>query len=145
QNLDVNNLDPNQKIALDTIKSLTQKLDYARKNPIWDSIRIAGTVAESGTNWILQTTNESVKIVGVALDKLSGYVGRSVLADGFLKVAGEFEVTRMLEKKENTLEIFVMSHCPFGQRAESKLLTFLNQTNADCKPKLEIHYVFYKQ
>jgi hypothetical protein len=35
--------------------------------------------------------------------------------------------------------------CPFGQSAETKLYSFLEGTNVVQKPKLEIHYLFYKQ
>ena len=68
-----------------------------------------------------------------------------VVADGFVKVPGEFEVTRFLAKRENTLELFVMSFCPFGQKAEAKLLAFLASTNAIAKLRLDVHYIFYKQ
>ena len=38
-----------------------------------------------------------------------------------------------------------MSFCPFGQKAEAKLLAFIDSTNAMAKPKIEVHYIFYKQ
>jgi hypothetical protein len=37
-----------------------------------------------------------------------------------------------------------MSHCPFAQQAESKLIAFLSQTNLASKPLLEVRYLFYK-
>ncbi len=70
QTIDPNNLDPNQKIALDAIKSLTQKLEYARTHPLWDSIKLSGAVVQQGTNWLLQTKDDSFKITG---DRLADY------------------------------------------------------------------------
>ena len=212
QSIDPNNLDPNQKIALDAIKSLSQKLEFAQKHPVWDSLKLSGAVVHQGTNWLLQTKDDSFKLTGdklaslfenpatgstghwpvpsgdppdgtgeanitnghtgsrhtIALvpvggsttgaggspappifqtpaERFKNWNGRVVVADGFVKVPGEFEVTRFLAKRENTLELFVMSFCPFGQKAEAKLLAFLASTNATAKPRLDVHYIFYKQ
>ena len=43
---DFNQIDPNQKLALDTVKTLSQKLEFAQKNPIWDSVKLTGTVGQ---------------------------------------------------------------------------------------------------
>ena len=200
QTLDPNNLDPNQKIALEAIKSLSRKLEEAQKNPVWDSVKLSGTVSPDGTNWVLQGREDKFNLAGDKLQELKSRSGRPVVADGFVKTPGQFEVTRFIDQKPNTLELFVMSQCPFGQRAETMLYDFLNRTNAGStgappvpsgaspdgmgrtrenkngtltqlgrltlpvgeaptgareahalpeprfpKPKLEIHYIFYKQ
>lgn len=145
QTLDPNNLDPNQKIALDAIKSLTQKLEYAREHPVWDSIRMSGTVVQEGTNWMLQTEDNSFRISGIKLEEVKSRSGKSIVADGLVKVPGEFEVSGFLDRQDNTLELFVMGLCPFGQKAEASLLTFLASTNNIAKPRLDVHYIFYKQ
>ena len=145
QGLDPENIDSNQKITLSAIKSLTAKLDAAQKNPVWDSLKLSGVVAQKETNWLLQTKDESFKLTGDKLPELQEQNGKPVVADGFMKKPGEFEVTRFIGKRENTLELFVMSFCPFGQRAESSLLQHLAKANADSKPSLEVRYVFYKQ
>jgi hypothetical protein len=145
QSLDLNNLDPNQKIALDAIKSLTQKLEYAQNHPEWDTIKLTGAVVQQGTNWMLQTSDDSFTITGDKLPAIKSYTGKSIVANGLLKVPGEFEVSTFLDKQENTLELFVMGFCPFGQKAEAKLLTFLASTNNTANPRVEVHYIFYKQ
>ena len=155
QTLDPNNLDPNQKLALEAIKSLSRKLEEAQKNPVWDSVKLSGTVFPDGTNWLLQGKEDKFTLVGDKLPELKSRSGRPVVADGFVKTPGQFEVTRFIDQKPNTLELFVMSQCPFGQRAETMLYDFLARTNVaasrqsaanlDPKPKLEVHYIFYKQ
>lgn len=145
QSLDPNNLDPNQKIALEAIKSLSRKMEEAQKNPLWDSVRLSGTVQQDGTNWLLQTSDDKFKMVGDKTHTLSSRIGKPIVADGFVKVPGQFEVTRFIDQKPNTLELFVMSQCPFGQRAETMLYDFLARTNSPSKPKLDIRYIFYKQ
>ncbi len=145
QGLDLNNLDPNQKLALEVIKSLTQKLEYAQRNPVWDSVKLAGAVVQQGTNWVIQTASGPMLVVGTNTAIVSNWAERSVVADGFVKVLGQFEPTRVIEQRTNTLELFVMSQCPFGQRAETKLYSFLESTNVTQRPKLEVRYIFYKQ
>ena len=145
QGLDPENIDANQKSELTAIKSLTAKLDAAQKNPIWDSIKLSGVVLQKETNWLLQTKDESFKLTGDKLLELQEQNGKPIVVDGFMKLPGEFEVTRFIEKRESTLELFVMSFCPFGQRAESSLLQFLAKANADQRPSLEVRYIFYKQ
>ncbi len=145
QSLDPNNLDPNQKVALEAIKSLTQKMDYAQKNPVWDSIKLSGPVVQRGTNWVIQTASGPMLVAGTNTGAVSSWAGRSVVADGFVKLPGQFEPTRVIEQRTNTLELFVMSQCPFGQRAETKLYSFLESTNVTQKPKLEVRYIFYQQ
>ena len=145
QSLDPNNLDPNQKLALEAIKSLMQKMEFAQKNPVWDSVKASGPVVQQGTNWVIQTTGGAMVVVGTNSNTVSSWAGRRVVADGFVKMPGQFEITRLIEQRTNTLELFVMSQCPFGQRAETKLFNFLESTNVVQKPKMEIHYLFYKQ
>ena len=151
QSLDPNNLDPNQKLALETIKSLSRKLEEAQKNPVWDSVKLSGTVSPDGTNWVLQGKEDKFNLASDKLPELKSRSGRPVVADGFVKTPGQFEVTRFIDQKPNTLELFVMSYCPFGQRAETMLYDFLARTNvaasrqSAANPELEIHYIFYKQ
>ena len=145
QTLDPNNLDPNQKLALEAIKSLSRKLEEAQKNPVWDSVKLSGVVSPDGTNWVLQGKEDKFNLVGDKLPELKTRNGKPVVADGFVKMPGQFEVTRFIDEKPNTLELFVMSQCPFGQRAETMLYDFLDRTNLTAKPKFDVHYIFYKQ
>lgn len=145
QGLDPNSLDPSEKVALEAIKSLTQKMEHAQKNPIWDSLRLSGLVVRQGANWVIKSGGDVFTLVGGKLEELKSLNGKLVVANGFVKVPGQFEVASFVEKKANTLELFVMSFCPFGQKAEANLLAFIDSTNAMARPKIEIHYIFYKQ
>ena len=144
QGLNPNSIDPSEKVALEAIKSLTQKMEYAQRNPIWDSIKLTGLVVQQGTNWMFQTKDDTYQLAGGKLADVRTLNGKPIIADGFVKVPGEFELTGFIDKQTNTLELFVMSHCPYAQQAESKLLAFLSQTNLASKPQLELHYLFYK-
>lgn len=143
--INLQNFDVNGRIAMQAIASLSQKLEYAQKNPLWSQIKVAGTVAQQGTNWVIQTADGALSVVGTNRTAVSSWAGRRVVADGAIKVPGQFEPARLIEQRTNTLELFVMSLCPFGQRAETKLYNFFASTNVVQKPNLEIRYLFYKQ
>ncbi|MCI0540800.1 MAG: hypothetical protein L0Z50_36840 [Verrucomicrobiales bacterium] len=145
QTLDPDNLDANQKLALKAVKSLTQKIERAQKNPVWDGVMLSGYVMREKENWNIVSKDGLAKITGDRLGGLKNLEGKLVVASGFIKVKGQFEVTSFLEKRKDTLELFVMSYCPFGQRAETALYTFLDQSNSLPKPNVEVHYIFYKQ
>ena len=145
QTIDPNNVDPNQKVALESIKSLTRKMEEAQTHPIWKSVRLAGRLAHDGTNWVLKAKDNTFTLRSKRLDELNSLQSNEIVAEGFVKVPGEFEMTRFLEKRPNTLELFVMSLCPFARRAESRLIAFLAQTNANPEIRLEVHYIFYRQ
>ena len=51
QSLDPNSIEPNQKLALQAVKSLTQKLEQAQKNPVWDSVTLSGYVMQEKGAW----------------------------------------------------------------------------------------------
>ena len=145
QAIDASSIDANQKLALQAIKSLTQKLESAQKNPVWDSVKLSGTVRQQGEDWVIQSKQASFKITGTKLEDLKRRLGKPVVADGSIKVPGQFEVTGFLDKRENTLELFVMSFCPYAQRAEMAIYNYLAQTNGNAKPALDLHFVIYKQ
>lgn len=144
QNLDPNRIDPSEKVAFQAIKSLSQKLDFAQKNPLWDSVTLAGTVLPEGTNWVLQTRDGKLRLTGERVPELKLKAGRPIVAEGYVKVPGQFELLRHRDQRVNTLELFVMSMCPFGQKAETTLYQFLGQARTSPPPVLEIHYLFYK-
>lgn len=144
QSLDPLNLDTNSRIALLAIKSLTEKMDYARRNPEWDLVSLPGYVTQNQTNWVLNSEHGLFQLVGANLDALKWSNGTGIIASGYVKVPGQLEMVRFLEKKSHTLELFVMSHCPFGQRAGIALLDFLDKMTNTVKPTLQVRYIFYQ-
>ena len=145
QGLDANSINPSERIQLTSIKTLSQKLDYALKNPVWDRVTLSGSVLAEGTNWFMQTGDEKLRLVGAKLPELQRINGAPIVARGWEKAPGQFEPVSYLERRLNTLELFVMSQCPYGQSAQTKLLSYIASTNCVQKPKLEVHYIFYKQ
>lgn len=145
QELDVEHLNPTHKIALGSIKSLTQKLEYARLNPTWETISLTGIAEKKQEGWTLRTEDEMVRLTGSKLAIFDKQVGKELIVEGVMKVAGELEVASIREKRLNTLEVFVMSLCPFAQSTTTKLFEHLAESKHMPVPNLEFHYLFYKQ
>lgn len=145
QGLDPDNIGMDEKTAFAAIRTLSQKIEFAQKSPIYDEVQMTGIVIEQGANVAIQTREGVLTMTGGKSYDFRSLLGKSIIAKGFVKVPGQFEVTHYLEKKQNTLELFVMSLCPYAQKAEAKLLNFLSSTNVSVRPKMEIRYLFYKQ
>lgn len=145
QSLDADTIDTNQRLALQAIKSLTLKLEAAQKNPVWEVVTLSGYVMREKETWKIVSKDAVLSIIGDRLEELKKLEGKPVVASGFIKVQGQFEVTSFLEKRKNTLEVFVMSLCPFGQRAETSLFAHLETLPVAQPPAVEIRYLFYKR
>ena len=143
--LNVDSLDAQSKLALNTVKSLNQKIAYAKDNPVWDAVRLSGLVVQDSGSLFIESNQGRFQVTSKYLTELSKRIGKRVIAIGFIKTKGQIEMTAFLEKKENTLELFVMSYCPFARMAESSLLHFLDTYSGKPKPSLELHYIFYKK
>ena len=145
QGMDPGHIDPNDQSALMAVKSLSKKLEFARKNPVWDSVQLSGKVMQEGTEWLLETKQGRYKLAGDKLEDLKVRSGKTIATDGFIKAPGQLEVTHFVEKRENTLEVFVMGLCPFAQQAEAAIYHHLSQTNNGRPVTLELHYILYQQ
>lgn len=143
--LDFDNLDTASKAALETVKSVNAKIAQARANPIWDPVKLSGLVVENDRHWFIQSGDGKYLVTGSKLRDIKPMKDKHVIATGFVKVRDQFELISFIEKKQNTLELFVMSFCPFSKRAELSIIDFLKTFPGNPKPILEVHYIFYKK
>ena len=143
--LDFDNLNPTAKAALATVKTINAQMAQARANPIWDPVKISGPVVEKDGRWFIQNEQGEYLVTGNRRKLIETVKGKSIIATGFIKVANQIELTSFLEKKSNTLELFVMSQCPFAKNAEASIIDFLRESSGDPKPSLEVHYIFYQK
>jgi hypothetical protein len=137
------NLAPESANTMNVAKSLNNKIAQALANPIWEKVTVRGLVikkrgyyaveTDSGT---LRITGEHKKAAGILLDKY-------VIAEGYIKDAGKFELLNAHEKRSNTLEVFVMSHCPYSVMTESAILNHLDTLSDEETPVIEFRYLFY--
>jgi hypothetical protein len=143
--INADSLDSKSRIELKAAKSLIGKVNYGQNNPVWDLVQISGLVVEDTGVLFIEGEQGKYKITGDQLTELGKTKGKPIVVNGVVKVEDQIELVSFLEKKENTLELFVMSLCPFAKIAESSLLDFLESYPHDPKPSLEIHYIFYKK
>jgi hypothetical protein len=145
QSLDPESLEPNQKLALQAVKSLTQKLEQAQKNPVRENQTVSGYLMREKDTLRLVAKEGVARITGGKLEEMKKLEGKPVVATGVVKVKDEFEVASFLEKRKDTLELFVMSQCPFAQRAETAVFAHLDKLPASRRPAVEVRYLFYKR
>lgn len=142
--LNIDSLDADGKLSLNAIKSLNEKISNAKKNPVWDVVRLSGSVVADNGSLFIEGNQGRLQVTGNYLAELSQRIGKRVIAVGFIKAKDQIEMTAFMEKKESTLELFVMSLCPYAKIAESSVLDFLKTYAGRSKPSLEIHYIFYR-
>ncbi len=135
------------KLALDQIsliKSVSKKLDYALENPIRKPIRTIGKIVQNDSLvFVLTNEGETILLRGSKTKLLKDHQGKSIVLSGIVNEDKTIELLDFTDQKQNTLEVFIMSMCPFGQQAVSSSLSYLDKNSLTTKPKLEIHYIFY--
>ena len=140
---------PSEQAKKDVLaaKAAKVKLDQARANPVYDPVAWAGEVDAKDGVVSLKYNLLAFKLVGGKAAGVAALVGKRVVIAGYMKTKGEIEVTGFSLQRPNTLDLFVMSLCPYGKAAETALIKFLSSSSfpAESKPKLDIHYIIYKK
>ena len=143
--VDINNPSANDKVALGAVSSLSGKLDAALKDPAWENRKVSGLVGKSGDTLRLAANGALLTVTGNKTRELEPFVGKQVILNGYIKEPGKLEMVNVHERKPNTLELFVMSQCPFGANAIAFVLGKREQLPAAGKFNLEIRYIFYQK
>ena len=131
--------------ALDVVNALLEKVNEAKADPRTIVQNIAGQLTQQNNNWSITTEAGSYTIIGDKVDGLVGFAGKDIVARGLLPVADELQLLSFIEKKENLLELFVMSQCPIALQVEQSLFDYLDNYTEENKPQLDIRYIFYGQ
>ena len=137
-------IDVEVRTALRTVKSLAAKLDSAKNNPVWDTVRVSGKLVENEGNLFIESGQGKYLLTGGKVKNIKVLSDSQVIGAGFAKVKNELQLLSLIPKKTNTLELFVMSLCPFGRAAASQVIRLLRSDSITYKPELEIHYIFYR-
>ena len=148
--LDVDKLDPETKLAVRAMQSVNLKLTQAKANPIWDPVTLAGTIVENAAapgSFTLDTPDGSVSVKDAGESKVSAVLaGRPVVFTGYIKTAGQIEPIKVIERHVNTLELVVMSQCPYGAKAVDAVAEHLKAATAgQAPPRLDVRYLFYRK
>ena len=111
----------------------------------WDIVNVPGVIIQERDSVFVYGKLGKYQITGPLLQAMKRYVGKSVVIRGSNKVKGELEPSWFSEKRNNTLELFVMSMCPNSIDAESSILNFLDTVPETVRPTLDVRYIFSKK
>lgn len=143
---DIDQLDEPTKLAYRVSRSVNLKLKEAAGKPVLDSIRVSGVVRTGpGGEARLEVAGQpgTLKVTGAAARVLASLPGREAVVEGVIKTAGELEASAAFEKKDDTLEVFVISQCPFGKAAETAIINRLRSMGSSAAgPRVEFRYLF---
>ena len=141
--IDINNASSIEKKTIASLRSLSIKLDDALKNPIWSLQKFSVILTKESGHYYISSTDIKEELTGKLNKGLDSIINKKVTISGFRKESGKFELSSIHLKKENTLELFIMSQCPYGIQA---LKTILDNDNllSSKMIKLEVHYIFSK-
>lgn len=143
---DIDQLDEPTKLAYRVSRSVNLKLKEAAGKPVYDSLRLTGVVRVSASGEArLEVAGQpaTLKITGAPASTLAGFAGRTMVVEGVVKTLGEFEATTAFEKKDDTLEVFVISQCAYGKAAEAAIINRLRSLGSSAaSPRVEFRYLF---
>ena len=144
---DLDKLDEHTKQDLRAAKSAKDKLDSCRANPTYDPISKAGEIQAKDGGFALKVDQLAYELTGDKTAGLKDFAGKPTVITGYMKVKGKIEVIRSNPQTKNELNLFVMSLCPFGKRAENALVDFLAKSTApeSDRPKINLRFIFYKK
>lgn len=126
-----------------TALSTRDRVHEALLAPSYELTTIEGTLRHDHGQWAVRSVDCDVPLsAGTVLSLADALVGHEVVASGVVRKAGILDAIRLVEKRPNTLDLFVMSLCPFARRAEASILPRLSVT-AGGQPEVRVHYIFY--
>lgn len=128
-------------------------IDDALRFPTYDLVVSDGALARSanddGRFWLVAdgaafelTEPEHLRVSSTGL--LESLLGNEVVVRGYMEEPGRVALQYATEKQTNTLEVFIMSHCPFAQKLLLGLAPYLRLPPDERGFEFEVHYVFYE-
>lgn len=123
--------------------SLSEKIGIALQNPYWKQVRLTGSIIQKGSRWYLRGGEGMFALKNGYPPELKN-TGRPVIIYGYADSNDELEVVRYSLVPVNTIELAVMSQCPYGRNAEIALINFIDSYKGNDKPVLKLRYIFYK-
>lgn len=134
------------RMAVRLARSVQTKLRAARENPVWDAVIVSGALARVDSTWVVRTDSGAVRLDLSNMSPVAPELaGRVVVAKGAVRKPDVVDVLRLFERKSNTLEVFVMSLCPFGRKTEKEILTRVQGAAPGAAPVVEVRYIFYNE
>lgn len=141
--LEIDEITKEERAALQVVQSVNAKIKHARANPVWDVVRLSGTVENDGPGSFIVSPNGKYKVGGSQLSEIRKQEGATVRVTGSFKVPGEIDIERFIKCEKNTLEVFVMSLCPYTRQALPAIIRYLRTYSGEDPPDLAVRYIYY--
>ncbi len=143
--INIDNATPADKITISAMSSLSTKIDAAIKNPIYENRKISGLLKIKGGKYFVENLDTITEIIGLTDRKIDSLLEKRVSVLGYIKEVGKIEMQSIHSKKDNTLELFIMSQCPYGTQALKYIFSKTDSLIPKKQIKLEVHYIFSKK
>lgn len=128
--------------AMDAGESIARKLTFSKANPVWPKLQIEGLAVEENGKRLIVSVSKNHQLANVPAS-WPRMVNKRVIATGLSKNDGEIEITQIRESKKDSLELFVMSECPYAKQTEYNIIEKLKkQRPGDPLIQIEIRYLF---
>ena len=136
------NLTNDLRWKIGVTKGIITKLDQALMNPSRMEITLKGFIQTDGSTTYLTSPQEGNLILDVqkTLD-LSTYLDQQVVLTGWLNEDQSIAPKAVYPVADHSLEVYIMSLCPYGLDAVSSLMKHLTQSGEE-KTKLFVKYIF---
>jgi hypothetical protein len=132
------------RARIETWKSASAKFEHAFANPVTEPEIVCGVLQRADSSWRVVADSSAVSLDALRLGASPApLLGREVVARGVRRGAGQFEVYHFAQRSRNTLDLFVMSLCPYGKQAETSLIHQVQNLGGAVGPALRIHYILY--
>ena len=125
--------------------AVLSKFKDAIINPIYKRSTRTGRIEIKDEQAVLKTSNVEYTLRNFDPTLNSLWIGKEIVGYGVIREPGVFDLMHFYEKPRNTLEIFVISQCPFGKMAEVALIDRVNSLPEESRPILNFRYIFYKR
>lgn len=145
--VDLDNVDADTRRVVTVVKSALSKIKAAKEAPVYDPSTIAGVVESVGATGDVTLKTATGDLTVQAISSLGlgarAYIGKPVVVTGSMVAAAHLAPTRFIAARPNTLELAVMSHCPFGRKAILGVINALRQRSQSLPQlQLQVRYIF---
>jgi len=134
------------RIRIQTIATLRARIRQAGVGiGAGSDVEFAGVLEHSDSTWTLRTTDGPVRLEPRLPGSPAEWIGHEVVVKGQPAEERGFEVHHLFVRHRNTIDLFVMSLCPYGQEVETELIQELREAAGGVLPALRIHYILYSR
>lgn len=141
QAIDLAQMTEDQRRELEAYQRLGAALDHALDHPLWPEREIRGILSRESGITLVTSDAGPVRLLGTCDPALTN--GMAIIARGVVKKAGVLEAISLRPVPRGTVEVFTMSHCPFGNSALGTIMNQLESLPSDQRPTLRIRFIFY--